>query len=877
MSLVFTLEDIKRIVKAQKKHILRWSIFCSVATLCYFARCPLEYEARATFKQSAQGGDQGLDLKNLLRSFSRPGREETSTTVMLSDVVLEKTIAKLGLQTSFKGSSIFHGISVLDNLLAEIGLPVQAKENVRFSSVSYEGEKPLTLLLKRVSKTEVSLYDKHHHLLTSGLIGQPLVGPTFQLTVETLGDCSEGLLALLPIQTVIPQLRKKIKIKPTREDKNLLLIKCATSDRKQSAEIVNTLMAMYEKYLIDENKLFIGAQIAYLNQRRDELSVKLDHDIQEHAQMLRENIQTQGFLGIKDEIELILHPLQTHKLRLDAVELELDQMEQRIAKVEIDTKQTSNKPQLIERYSKALADQISSATQLLEQVHKKEKITHNHIEELQPAVEEFNLSMDDPTSERLLKIETLAHEFIKHLHEREKTLRDSSHWIQTAQNDLSGISLEAAHRQFSHYSIQFDELQVQLKQLVFMRDHLFDPHFEIGTLLTIVSDAVSQQMVQKSSELEALLHDDIHRSSRDRERLRATLAIHKRFLRSHLDQTLQLGQIRIELIKENLTSLYTAIKTLLLQEQKGLHTKINELKHSMQSLPELWVHENQLKFKSQLTKGMMEGLVAIAESKNLAHHLYQVESKPLDRARIPLSYVKPLLLVKTALTFSISLTILTLLTIIQALLKGFPVSLATLQELGAHTSGSLSLKSPLFFESANDHERNTLRRIASYLIGRQGKGVVALLGEQQTLFFPALTELLKKHHKTSCVIDCSFGKILSTEEAPGLFQVLHKSSTLEIMRSCSSYDFLPVGASSPEGVELLKSNTFARLTLELANRYDFVFLVSRTPIHALESEAILERSTHAVVVAETPLEKIKPYLYSPRQKEKTYATFIQYV
>ncbi len=881
MNLIFTWNDLKRIVQSKQKIIVRLSILCALITFLYLLKAPLQYEAWATFKQSPSRGDQGFDIKNLIRSFSSGGSEGTSTTLMLSDTVLEKTAQKLGLQAELKNSrrgGLFR--SVAKNILAEIGILTEDAEIARFSSVAYQGEKPLKMTLKRISESEFYLFDDRKRFLTKGAVGEPVAYGEFQLTLNNLPIKDEAILLLHPIQPITHNLRKKLTIKPTREDKNLLLIKCLDQNRARSAEIVNTLMAMYEKYLVDENKIIIGAQLSYLNQRQDELSARLDQDIQDHAKALQSNLQTQGFLGIKDEMEYVLEPLQKHKTRLDEIQLELRQVDQHIAKANRETKLTKSAPGLpglIDRYSKMLAEQMISAKKVLSHVHRKEKIPEAPIEELKPAIEEFNLALENPDSQRLFKIEALLHEFMNHLNHREKSLRESSQWIQTAQNDLSGISLDAARRQFNQYSTQFDDLHAQLKQVLFMRDRLFDPHFEISTLSNVLGDSVTQQMVQRSSELEAQLHDDLHRSVRDRERFKATLAIHKRFLESHLDQTLQLGKIRIDLLKEKLSSLYTVMRTLLMQEQEIVAGKITELQASMQSLPQLWVHENRLKFKSDLTKGMMEGLVSIAETKNLAHHLYQVESKPLDKAKPPLGFIKPLLVAKSTLAFFLGVIILAALAIIHALIKGFPISLATLKEIGAHTSGPLSLESPLLLESAKDADRETLRRITSFLLDEEGRKCVAVIGEKQTFFFPALTQLLKKHQKTSCVIDCSFGKIISSEDTPGLFQILNGASNSEVASSFPSYDYISAGASSPDGVELLKSSAFERLAAELSSRYDFIFFLSRTPIHALESDILLSQCTHAIIVAESTLEDIKPYLDPARQKENKYVTFVQYV
>lgn len=871
MNLIFSWTDLRRMIRAKQRVILQTSLLCSVVTLAYFAVTPLRYEARATFKQATPRNDQGVDLKNLIRTFSSGRVEGTSTTIMLSDTVLEKAIEELGLQAKVhEGQSLFG--TICKNIVAEFGYSVSDTRYARFAHVSFAGEKPLRLVMKKNTEEEWTLHDSKGEFLSSITLGEPATLPGFQLTLLSLPDRNEVHVTLHPIQSITRELRENLTIKPSREDKNLLLLKYVDQDRKRSAEVANTLMAMYEKYLVEENKIIIGAQLSYLNKRQDELGAKFDHDIEAHAAALQKNLQNEGLLGTKDEIDFVLEPLQAHKTRLNAVELELRHIDQRLANIDLEKKASTNEPQLIERYSKTLANQISSAKTLLEQLHTDEKISISIVEELKPAVDEFNHSIE---AERKGKLEGIIREFMSHLALRQKSLKESSEWIETAQNDLSGINLETARKQCDHYSTQFDHLQDQLKQVMFMRDHLFDPNFKISTLSNILEDNITQQMIQKSSDLEAQLHDKLHRSTRDKERLKAVLTTHKRFLESHLNQTLQLGKVRIDLIKEKLASLYRVMKTMLIEEHKMVKEKINELTQSMQSLPLLWVDENRLKFKSELTKGMMEGLVTIAETKNLSHHLYQVESRPLDKAKPPLGYVKPLLAAKSILAFVLAAAALSFLILLQNFMKGFSLSLATLKELGAHTSGPLSRAPALYFKTAPDNDRETLRKLTTFVL-TENKGVVAIIGEKQTSFFPALTELLKKHQCTSCVLDCSFGKISTANDQPGLYQILNGEALKEHLQSLPSYDFLSAGASSQDGVELLKSSAFNTLIQKLRETYDYIFLLSKAPLQSLESEAILAQSTHVILVADEPLDALESYLDPSRQKEKKHVTFIEY-
>jgi hypothetical protein len=142
-----------------------------------------------------------------------------------------------------------------------------------------------------------------------------------------------------------------------------------------------------------------------------------------------------------------------------------------------------------------------------------------------------------------------------------------------------------------------------------------------------------------------------------------------------------------------------------------------------------------LKFRAELTKGMMEGLAQITESKTLSQHLYQVESKPIDLALIPVDPSPPYLFVKAALV-GIALLILSyLFFLIRALTRGLPASLATLRLIGASTMGPTS-------------EKETLQRITYFLLERKPT-TVAVLSQQDLSWFyicelPSTTFFLKQ-------------------------------------------------------------------------------------------------------------------------------------
>jgi len=502
-------------------------------------------------------------------------------------------------------------------------------------------------------------------------------------------------------------------------------------------------------------------------------------------------------------------------------------------------------------------------------------------------ITEVELSRAKPDySEKKHQLASHLHTFLDHLALRQKNLQENSSYIDQLESDFNGMTLESSRNLFQQYCKQLDDLHAQLKQVIFFRDHLNEPNFEISTLSNILNDTVTQQLVQKSSELEGQLCDLINRSGREHERLKETLAIQKRYLESHLSQTLELGKIRIQLIKEKIGSIYQVMKDLLQKEKNVLENKIEELKISMQELPELWHLDKRLKFKAELTKGMMEGLTHIAESKNLSRYLYQVESKPLDLALPPLSPQPPHLLLKVAAGAFVLAALCYAFFLLQALLKGLPASLTTLRLMGGHTSGSFSSQSHLPLNQLPDQDLETLRSIAAFILERKhGPSAIGLLSKKESHFCFNLAHLLSLHHQKVLIIDCNFDRTAPVtapvtalaQDQTGLWQYINHSVAELPIRREKNYDFLASGGTTRHGVELLASPIFSKVLADCQSRYDFVLMLRQTPLSSQDAAQILQLSHLAIIATEEESQEVfKPYLQWSRQKENSCVTFVQH-
>ncbi|HEX2579204.1 MAG TPA: hypothetical protein VHK67_02225 [Rhabdochlamydiaceae bacterium] len=885
--IIISAEDLQRLYQKKKKKIWKFSSLGTLLLLIYFLFSPPLYQATATFKQSSSRSESGIDLKKLVRNFASAGSEISTIPVMLSRTVLAKTVEELGFQATVNEQNFLEKklLACKSSLLAEFGKQPKSEENFHFQNVHYDGEKTRSYFLRFTSPEDFELLDRNQEKVVAGSINCPL---QMQDIVFTLTKTPKSLkvgkfypFSISPLYAVVARVKNQTRIKPLREDKNILMITFSDPDRERSAQFVNTLISKYEAFLVDENKSVIGCQLKYLDQRQNELNSKLDRDIQDHVKALKQSLFNQGYLGIEEEIESILSPLQTYQARLNEIEIEmagLEQLEQRISEPDLPIAVHRSPPKLVRQFGQNLADQINDASLLLQKLEKDEPLTPT-LTAMGPLITEVELSRSKP--DYVVKKQQLAshlHSFLDHLALRQKNLQENSSYIDQLESDFNGLTLEASRNLFQQYCKQLDDLHAQLKQVIFFRDHLNEPNFEISTLSNILNDTVTQQLVQKSSELVGQLCDLINRSGREHERLKETLVIQKRYLESHLSQTLELGKIRIQLIKEKIGSLYQIMKDLLQKEKKVLESKIETLKISMQELPELWHLDKRLKFKAELTKGMMEGLTHIAESKNLSRHLYQVESKPLDLALPPFSPQPSHLLIKVAAGAFVLATLSYLFFLLQALLKGLPASLTTLRLMGGHTSGSFSSQAHLPLNQVPDQDLETLRSMTAFLLDRKnGPCVVGLLGKKESHFCFNLAHLLSLHHQKVLIIDGNFDRSALAQDQPGLWQYInHTASELPIRRE-KTYDLLTSGGTTRHGVELLASPIFSKILAECQSRYDFVFLLRQTPLSSQDAAQILQLSHLAIVATDEESQAVfKPYLQRPRQKENLCVTFTQY-
>lgn len=885
-SLFISFDDLKSLFRRLKGKMRQAALIGGLAFVGWGLIQQPQYVAEASFKQSSGKLEQNYDLKNFFQTLISKDNESSTVSLMFSHNILRRCIEELGWQARVE---TFKSIHFFDNIRTELGISLPNPDLFGFKHVIYRGETQKSFLLRLSSPETYEILNKDEALLCKGVIGEPAAFEDIKLTLDkipkNLKINKAYHLSFFPLQSVTSAARSKFSIKPSQLDRSVLCLKYKDRSPERAAAFLNQIMLSYQNYLREENQILADAQLKYLEKRQEELNAKHDKTLQEHVAYLKQSVGDSGFIGLHQEIETLSVPQETYTNKLFDIDFEISHLtgepesspsfaqtclQKKLDPIDFEHKKAAS------QQTKTVSSQLEEAVVLLDKIEKNEPLAPPRNPTFASLIARLKNAPDPAAaSEAKNRLVSNLRDFIHSLHLKQKILEEEPRYAHALESDFHGLDLESARKLHIQYHNALDQLHAGLKQLLYLQEHIDDPECELGSLVSILPDAITQDMVQKASLLEQQLQDALNRSEKEHERFREALSLQKRFIGHHISHSIELQKIRAELTKEKIASLQELILSLLKTEKKLIEDKLQDLKNQMSDVPEKWRLEHLLKLKTDLTKGMMEGLTHLTESKILNRHLYNVESKPIDKAFIPRSPQPPHLFLFTcggALLGPIAVYFWGLLL---GLARGFPASLEYLKLIGEHTSGALSETCDAPFAEIQENDLETLRRAASFLYSQKKPEPlkVALLGEKNPNFSHNLASILALRGGKSIILDCNFDQIVSSEDIPGLWHYLSGQTDILKIRKFTDYDFVPAGGTTRHATELFTSEKFSKLTFE----YDFIFTLSRAKLSSTETLELLKHVDAAIIsITDESLDKLLPYRQSSRQKEKQNVTFMQY-
>lgn len=240
--------------------------------------------------------------------------------------------------------------------------------------------------------------------------------------------------------------------------------------------------------------------------------------------------------------------------------------------------------------------------------------------------------------------------------------------------EISKINLETTQKLHMQYGEKYDQLLFQAKQLQDFQEKLMEADFELSSLSEILQDPIDIPIIQKSAEIHLQLADTENRTEKEKLKLQSALLTQKKFLSEHLENKRKILQLQIEQMLQKMLTLEQHALCLLQKEKENVEYKLAEINKNMANLPEKWRLESRLKLKKELTMQILEGITKLSESKIIDHHLFHIESNPLDIADAPMHIHPPHLMLYASVGGLLGGFAFAMLLLIRAFSKGFPIS-----------------------------------------------------------------------------------------------------------------------------------------------------------------------------------------------------------
>lgn len=462
------------------------------------------------------------------------------------------------------------------------------------------------------------------------------------------------------------------------------------------------------------------------------------------------------------------------------------------------------------------------------------------------------------------------------VHERILQERLTHH--QNPSGEYQGISLELATSLYLEYSKQLIQIEGTIRQNSFFIHQIEDPNFEITSLSSGLTDSVSSGMIQKASELVLTLRDQNNQSMREQERIKDELNLQRTFLTMHLKQMVQLMELnkqlmdekiyalqnvslelihqRISLLEKNLKDYLKSRLYNLQQERILIKGHLDSVYSEMAILPQKWVSEKLLTQEVETNKRIVEELIKLVESKNIAHKLEVIQSAPVDTAISPLHPKLPKVFILGIIGFIFGGIIGSGFVLGRALSKGLQISAQNLELMGYHVSGSLT--SPLYSpvnKKIQESNMETLRRLLVYFDSRalaesslnriEAKFLLLIEGDGPHYAFE-LAHLFAKRDQRVLIIDLNL-KEPKKQSGPGLLQFLQGEMSAPPIQKEAHGDWISSGGINFSCMELTGSSAFQKLIGQLKLQYDWILLASSASPISAEAESLLSLFSYAAI------------------------------
>ncbi len=916
---LITLADLFHLFKRSKRKIgLACFAFALIGALFGLSR-PAVYVAKGSFRDKAPS--ESNNAQDVSASLKILGLSETGTSEALSWMqsrhLIGKLVKRLSLQAEIQNkNSLFDRFR--DNLKVEKALWMNEKrpsladleKEMVVQTVNYQAEYPTELTVTPLDSLAYQVSNKGK-VIGSGRFGEPFQTDNYSFTLAAPKNPKACRLTLWPQWKVVDDLVKTLQIKADTKDKTLFNLTYAHRDRSLACSCVNELMELYLEHMRYQHRFLLQEHLSYLQKRQDEMNENLKTVLEEHVSTLSSDLSTSGFPSTQSVIEYLsetllqytksLHLIEMEIIRLknfrdsgfayhdqyrseddpytiNATLAEIRQLKKQSDVIELALKNNAPEQNLLAKFADLMKEHKNIHTysdevkEILEKLKGKQPLEKEYSlfqepryiagvwkDRLQDSVEEADYRLC--SSHFQLYLGHLDHFFDVY----EKTLKERITHQQNPPDELQGMTLDTAQEVYSGYCKMQSDIESTRRQFEYVLDQMQNPQFEISSLSAILSDPVSQKMIEKASNVELLLKEEGNRSGREQDRLKAELATHRGFLQTHIRQSLELVKIReklmheksyhlqqatLELIQQKISILEKYLEDFietrlanLEQEKLFIYQQQAGLQQEMGKIPGKWVSEKMIDQQVKLNQQLMSELTKLVENKNISTNLEAVRSTPVDMALPSIHPRSPKIVFFSLLGAFLGLFFSCSYLFGRTMIDGLPVSRDNLRLSGQHVSGTTQ-------------DLETLRSLMAYFEMAKPQGDLLLILGRSPNYAEELATLLAMMEFRVLLLPLSFDK----PGGEGLLAYLQGQNLPKIHKK-GGFDYIEPGGVSAYSSELIGTQRFQKLYKDLSDRYDWVIAYTTASPLSAEAKAVSANFDRiAITLQEEKFEEILPWI-----------------
>jgi hypothetical protein len=900
------LDDLWLILRAQRRWLFYLTVGGAALGMLWRLQLPAMYEAKGTFRQEMPKSSGLTKLLEGELSLSNRGGPDPTLVMNSRTLVerlverecLQAQLVERRSPITRLGQKLFWEAAWwLQSEEQERAYP-----HVRCTQVDYPQFKQLTLRICADRQGYTVLHKGT--TLGSGRWGEPFVGEGYRFVLEAqqLLGVSEWDLTLLPKRKAVKSYQKQIIASNKSKQSNLVVIRALHHQPHEAAGMANGLMSAYRDYLVGQEEERLKERMAYLSKRQDENRHQMRDLMTQYAQRLSERATSAAFMGLDAELKFVAERQEKTLEKLLAVELQLQQLDglaPRDAIHLVGGSQAQVASALVHELHQhqlqtAMLDQsLSHAAPMARLQEERQAELARAQAEIQHAI--ASLDQDDPEmrggplttswwqeldqaqmiaqsgteADRELREKEVARQkrlFREYLKQTDTSLQLQQQLLQEAALDshaFDGLEPQTITGLYLQYEQQQREAEVRQQQSAFLLEQISQGNWEGAGAVQAIDPGLAK-LLDRATNLQLKIGNSTHYSPKEIAHFEEEYTRLGALLAAQLRQQSQLEQLRVQLIQSKLWELrrlqhawlgqrmqlmdqqigqcVASARHALTNEQKLLRQQISDMATTLRTVPEQWVDEQEIHNSSEVASQVFAHTVEVTEGQMLAHHLEQMEARPLDTALVPLKPVPPHLLLGTLAGALGALLGGSSLLVGWRFLRGLPTSRTQLQRLGATVLGSIN--------------HAGLRQAAAFLdaLPKSTTGRVAsVLSHADTT--AQLAQILTTMGARCLVIETSF----QTPASNSLLTYLEG----HIAEPAIANSRILAGGPSELGFELLKSPAMHSLIDRLRDQYDWVFLYSSAPLGSVEHLALtpLADATLVTVQAE-PLDAVTPYINS---------------